>query len=402
MNTALPPELSTRPPGAAAAVGMRTLAHIGNMKTGSTAVQMVLRDLRGELAARGVIMPGLVPGDIAHYGIRHDVAEGGAQPFLQRMRSDIAAAPKGSRALVTAEPLIGLAPEEVAQALAQAGCADVTLLCYVRPQIAMMGGLYLQTVKTGFRRGPVSDYLEMLGHAPVQFMAALDGFARVFGEDRILVREYNPAALIGGSVVADFWDMAGLPPDLRAKALALETRANPTPKAEVALLMRSLATRVLAEAPEEERASALRNYVLSSISASMRQIWSVVAEHSPRMGGRPYRLPLYMQEAMDAHFAPQRADFARRWFRAAPTEAWLHESVIAPEPLVDLAALPVTEALEASVVKLNAQGKAGIAASVTGFLRDLPIRGDQLSIAALAEPLAPEAPPVDLKPYLCL
>ncbi|NBZ87643.1 hypothetical protein [Stagnihabitans tardus] len=395
--TSQAPSLQTaRPQGAAAAV-----VHIGNLKTGSTAVQLVLRSLRSELAARGVIMPGLGKNLTAHYGIRHDIEAGGEQPFLTLMRQEIAAAPAGSRFLITAEPLIHVPPQTLARVLSEIGCHDVSLLCYLRPSVAMLGALYLQSAKMGHRRGPISAHLDMLSEPPVQFMAAMARFAEVFGKDRMTLREYHPKALADGSVVADFWDMAGLPADLRARAIALETRANPSPTAEVTAVMRACAMALYAGASEAERAEVEgAPYVFSTMAQSMRLIWAEVAAKAARIGGSRFRLPIYIQEAMNARFETERAAFARQWFQVPATDDWLHEPVVAPQPLSDIAAAPVVEALGTALPKLIQADKPTMAASLETFIAGLPITGAHLSLAALESRLAPEAPPVDLTPFL--
>lgn len=379
----------------------RAIVHIGNLKTGTTAIQAVLRVLRPDLAARGVVMPGLKPTEPAHYAIGFEYERPADKaPRLAAILADIDAAPEDATILITAETLMYVPAAWIKQTLAAHGVGEVTVICYMRPHVSMMGSFYLQNLKNGIIRGPVSAHVGMVGNAPMHFLAVAADHLAVFGRDRVILREFHRSVLNDGSVINDFWDMAGLPADLRGRAIEIEQISNPTPSAEVALLLRAAANHMYDTATPQERLDL--EYDANGTSPFRKaneMLFRVLSQAEASLGGSKFRLPVWLQEALETRFAAERARFAEANFRQPASRSWLAEPVEPPEPLRDLPAKPVRDAITEAARRLRKAGQPRAARGLEDFATLLPFATtdgtEVLRSSSLDEVygLAPDTPP---------
>ncbi len=359
----------------------KAVVHIGNVKTGTSAIQAVLRALRPQLAEAGVIVPGLKPTEPAHYAIWSEMnLPQGQAPRTARIFAETAAARDDQTVLITAETLMYVPPEWLKEQLEAAGCTSIRIILYVRPHISLLASFYLQNLKNGIIRGPVSDHLGMLRGHPVQFIQVTEACGAVFGADNVVVREFHRSVLQGGSIVGDFWDAADLPASLRQQAEKIEQINNPTPTAEVALLLRACSNWLYDSATEGERqqnedAPDGTGYFRVATAALCRALMA----HDAELPGTRFRLPVYLQHALNAQFRAERESYAATWFRQKPSPFWVDEPVEQPQPLHDLPAMAVKTSLKEAIVKLRLAEKSKAPQALITFRKKLPVVGEQPS-----------------------
>jgi hypothetical protein len=204
--------------------------HIGTQKTGTTTLQQVGKRNREVLAARGVLYPAS-PGEINHTGLA--IYASGGQRCLDlaseaglRSPADIAA---------YQEKLPGLLRQEIAASGAQKvwlsnehlssrvrdlpqlaqlaamlrGLArEVKIIIYLRHQPEYYLSTYSMVIKAGSEketRVPASEREYYYNYDKM-----LNVWADAFGEDAILVRVFERAALINGDVVDDIFGLMGV------------------------------------------------------------------------------------------------------------------------------------------------------------------------------------------------
>lgn len=381
----------------------KAIVHIGNVKTGTSALQAVLRVMRPDLERSGIIMPGLKPNEPAHYAISIEMGQP-AEKALRRAQiwADITHAADDKTFLITAETLMYVPALWLKEKLEACGVGSFKIILYVRPHISLVGSFYLQNMKNGIIRGPVSEHLGMLKGAAIQFMRVAEDYANVFGHDNVIVREFHRSVLHDGSILGDFWDMAGLPASLRERAEATEQINNPTPSAEVALLVRACSNWMFSsatpqEVAENEAAPNGQGYFRLATGALFRSL----AAHAKDLPDTRYRLPVYLQEALNARFQTERERFAATFFREKPTMFWVDEEVRPQDPLKDLPAPVVKIALKQAIQKMRNTEVRGGPQALIAFREQLPQIGTapdrKIPIASLAETfgLADDVPPKD-------
>ena len=381
----------------------RAIVHIGNVKTGTSAIQLLLRRMRKPLAARGFVLPG--PG--AHHAIWTQLTAPSAHSadVDARIRADIAAAPADAVLLLSSENFVNFSPEKLREVLDGLGIGEVKILAWLRPEATTLAALYLQYLKSGRWLGPLSAHLQILQDNAIRLPEHLQSLADFFGPENIVAREYHREALKDGSLVAEFWDAAGLPPDMVAHAMRHDTATNLTLSAEVSQVMHALCHVMVADFSAEERALlAEKGHEAVQLRVSLGPLRRALEARMDRLGGTTYRLPLYLQEALADRFQAERADFAARWFDRPPTSHWLADKIAPPQPLVDLPYAPLAEALAEAEPEMVELGFPKRAQSLAAFARALPRAGDRLISrdieAAFGLESEAQTPPPDLYDHL--
>ena len=232
---------------------LRTILHIGQPKTGSTALQTCLKASKAELAAAGVLYPDNPPGCGFN---NHRLLIAGYTPFA-RLPRHIRRVPDYTRANIgeayaafrdhLAAQVARVGPEVVilsseslfrtpgrrARASLRAalppGTDAVDVAAYVRrPSEQYLSNLQ-QRLRNSWRIGP-------LWVPPMAGILA--GYADLFGRDAVRPRLFAREALTAGDIVADF--LAAWLPEagLDAAALPRGTNDNPSVSAESMDLLR--------------------------------------------------------------------------------------------------------------------------------------------------------------------
>ena len=340
--------------------------HAGTHKTGSTAIQLVLREVRGALATQGVIMPGMEAEAAKHALLVKwlDAAAGQREreAFVKAACAHATSGAAGDRFLVTNETIIGKPPSAIKCLLTEAGASRSEMYFYVRPHVGLYTSLYLQSLKNG-RIVAHLDEIDLSANVAFDFGPGIECFASEFGQNHVHVREFSRGVLKDGSIIADFWDFLALPNSLLPAALAVETLANPTPSAETAALLLAFA-RVIHTNLDSDDA---RRQHSKAVFALFRLLGS-----EDTLPSTPFALPLPLQEQIADTFEPDRKAFADRWFDRPASADWLREPLKKPLPLMNLPYPVIETALRKLHRKLIRASDDRMQRIVLAFLDALP------------------------------
>jgi hypothetical protein len=213
--------------------------HIGSGKTGTSTVQRFLADRRGDLLAEGVLYPE------AYGGVRHTHLSNAARPdrgltsslaWRRSRHTDPSAYREEHRARLAAElarhrPDRVLFSDEGLYALGGVALGNLrgmldalgeyadarTVIVYLRRPEDHLVSRYQQSVKTGC----VDTLVEFAArdHGNIyDYARRLDLWSGAMAPARLVVRPFEPASFVGGSLVGDFVDAAGLRLDVPPEA----------------------------------------------------------------------------------------------------------------------------------------------------------------------------------------
>lgn len=219
---------------------MKLVLHIGTEKTGTTSVQTWLAGNRNALSSRGVYLSNVLdrPSNraLAHafqksvdpyfwpMGITStSQVTAYREQLTERLETEVeCAARTHDQIVISAEQLQSrlLSDCEVAGLAATLGALfhETMVVCYLRPQLEMRRSLYSTFVRMGYT-GPLEDFDANIDETSLYYNheALVDRWARAFGRNRLLLREYARSKLHGADIVRDF--VAVALPDLDPSGL---------------------------------------------------------------------------------------------------------------------------------------------------------------------------------------
>lgn len=195
---------------------MKIFLHIGNYKTGSTAIQSFLFSNRDSLRALGYYVPetGRI-GDAHHAWAGSLLGRPGSPGDTDGLYGKILEELDRSgcdKAIVSSETLFNkVIPGDV---VARLPGHDIAVLAYLRRQDEFASAFYMQLVKhPNFMRAEPPDLSRfMLQRGPVNYLNILNSWADAVGPDAVDVHPYEKAQLPDG-LIPDFLTRIGLPPD---------------------------------------------------------------------------------------------------------------------------------------------------------------------------------------------
>ena len=214
---------------------MQAILHIGDMKCGSKSIQgwlaaneSLLRGhgFHGGVATKhsfydsGLACYALDDGDLTAEPRREHAIHGTADVpnyrriLEERLTAEIAALPPDARAMVFShEMLLSLSPPEVERlmALLHRRFSGVRVVAYLRRQDRLFLSLWGQRLKT---HDPGPRFCDDL-LATRSYLRMLETWERAVGRANLAVRVFDRKAFVGGDLVADFRDAAGIPDDPR-------------------------------------------------------------------------------------------------------------------------------------------------------------------------------------------
>ncbi|MEO0390745.1 MAG: hypothetical protein AAF218_07360 [Pseudomonadota bacterium] len=194
--------------------------HIGQYKTGTTAVQDTLYSNRAALAQQGYIYPGALLRGTAHFRLSDNffnspraVEERLAQNLPPALSSDSDAFVFSNEGLSGYSTLLSKHDElgKLWRLLAHhfQGC-DLTVVTYVRPQVAAIESRIIQSIK-GFSKQHEIDMGELLApSSPVNYLDFAERLQAAFPAAKLLFRVFDRSTLVGGDVVDDFCAATGI------------------------------------------------------------------------------------------------------------------------------------------------------------------------------------------------
>lgn len=303
---------------------MELTLHVGLKKTATSSLQHVLNRSKAELLAQGLVVPCTTE---QHQRVarrvrmrpvesRHAVRQALA-PILAEIREAGA-----ERVLLSSEHLVS-APETGLQDLRtmlEAGLPGVRIrvLAYVREPVGFATSMCQQSIKNGALR--LADFHADPWRYPVaDWMRTL---IAVFGREAVTVRQFDPAELVQGNIVADVLWAIGMA-DARVQ--------GEVPHLNAALSLEGV---LVADALNGLRPSLQRD----------RKRRNVYRRPLGKVAGGKFALPVAVQEEVMA--------------RSAPDMAWLQAEfglVIVPRPVpppgVPLITPEVAEALAREILR---------------------------------------------------
>lgn len=190
----------------------RILVHIGDKKTGSTAIQQAL--VSGTWRCETVSLDYVVPPDVPyHHGLAYAMVHGPDEEAT-RLLKDLArrvASSKADVVVISSELFRDVDPvvfQDLFSRYLPRHVSRVEILAYMRPHVQRFESNYAQIVKLGIFDGTPEWHFRNARNGPAYFHAEL--FLRwkaVFG-DRLTVRPMLRSRLQGGDVVQDFFHVA--------------------------------------------------------------------------------------------------------------------------------------------------------------------------------------------------
>ena len=231
--------------------------HVGMGKTGTSSIQAWFHRNRQRLTRHGLLYP-KSPGKRRHArlssAIRSDDARrphdrrGLQEPpasqlrpvVLEELLGEIRAV-RPSRLLLSDEGLCG-APDDALANLRQlldGVAASVRVVFYLRRQDEHLCSRYQQAVKWNGLTARLAERADRMEHGTLyDYQARLEAWQRVFRPDELVVRRFERADFVGGTLQRDFLDAAGL--DLRPEDFEEVPVRNTSLDAETVELLRLL------------------------------------------------------------------------------------------------------------------------------------------------------------------
>ncbi len=204
---------------------MQVILHIGQQKTGSTAIQACLSRNRTQLAAQGVLYPRSLGEKKANL-INDLVASGsGLGASREAILSSINAEFSGKypRALISEENLFERADPHLVKEFFGRYATSWRILCYIRRPDEHINTYYQQGVKDVYIC-TFDRFFEKYSDSTYYRYADIIGrWAEAFGREAVEVRVFHRKTL-EGSPIEDFTQWAGL--DLEGLSFDAEERVN--------------------------------------------------------------------------------------------------------------------------------------------------------------------------------
>jgi hypothetical protein len=207
------------------------ILHLGDCKTGSTALQAALAAGTAGITGRTICYPtGLDHNPLAQKFIEQRQGKTDGTPAREALRA-IAARFADSTAdygILSAEWFEFTDPVQVHDALAaELGSllADLRLVVYVRPHASRFQSMFAEIVKLGSFQGTIDQYLDRAAaDGTFHYAPRLARWRRVWG-DRLIVRPFLRDRMQGGDVTQDFLHVIGVGAPVQVQATGLNNTA---------------------------------------------------------------------------------------------------------------------------------------------------------------------------------
>ncbi len=204
--------------------------HVGMGKTGTSSIQAWFHRNRQRLTRHGVLFP-QSPGKRRHARLslavqvdearrppdRRGIEEPPASQLRPVVREELVAeirASKPSRLLLSDEGLCGASDEAIENLrhLLDGVAESVRVVFYLRRQDEHLCSRYQQVVKWNGLTARLAERADRMGRAAglYDYRARLEAWQRVFRPDELVVRRFERADFVGGTLLRDFLDAAGL------------------------------------------------------------------------------------------------------------------------------------------------------------------------------------------------
>ncbi len=216
---------------------MRFILHIGINKTGTSSLQKTFSENADALRALGICYPETGRGGGAAH---HDLSRALKGMPAERLglpaawREDfIAEAESCPTCLVSSEDFATMPDPAMAATLFPPG--ETRVVVYLREHVSHLVSWYQQYIHSTPSSLDFSDFTKLNRKA---FHSILDGWARVYGSENLVVRLYDRAALTNSDIVSDF--ASSVFPQAQAKLSETGRANNPSLAGNLFFLKRAL------------------------------------------------------------------------------------------------------------------------------------------------------------------
>lgn len=214
---------------------MRVTLHIGQHKTGTTAIQHSLKAHAGHYLTHGWLAPRTGQDEAgSHQPLIRDLALGDADAAIASLRVELGRHP-GAGLLVSSEQMMNEIAhdrfERVLDGFRACGAERFTIVMYLRSPFELVNGLYALNTRTFSLQGlSLAAFAAQFGSGRNRYLQAYTDYGRIIAlaerEDAdLLVRPYG--RVVAASVVADLLQRLALPPLPSADQLRLNTTNGP-------------------------------------------------------------------------------------------------------------------------------------------------------------------------------
>lgn len=194
---------------------MRAIVHIGMHKTGTTSVKDYFRSHRDALLDDGILYPTTI-GDMAR---NIECKTKDPTGLKNAFASELAQIPDDGTVFFSSENYFNLGDAEKARMIEFLSHFDleITLLCYLRPQVRQVVSHYQQHVKECFRRkqpltysNAIERFDALIEKGYYKYSQVLDKWCKYVARKSIYVRVYGRDVLPGGCTVKDVASLLGI------------------------------------------------------------------------------------------------------------------------------------------------------------------------------------------------
>lgn len=193
----------------------KAIFHIGPMKTGSSSIQHWLFQKADLLETKGVHVVRALGANMSRLAglvfaqMLDQPPVASDKEKLENARAEIAALPETIHTIVISGEMLGHQLHRAAEvrafkALFDQFCDDYRIIAYLRRQDELSVSLHSTALRRGERNA------RKLAR-PFDYRAMLAAWSEVFGRAAVTPRIFDRDALVGGDVVRDFAETAGLP-----------------------------------------------------------------------------------------------------------------------------------------------------------------------------------------------
>ncbi len=281
----------------------RIFLHIGFEKTGSSAIQAFCSRNRQWLNQHDIEYPkiGSLP---QHASIHFDVLSKNPRrirSLTKNLRQRIDACPY--QTIVFSHESLHLHNPQIFRSIF-AGY-DTRIIAYLRNPTQAAISHFATMIRFG--KLPIHDLPQAIRSYSHNILPIFDyywklkAYASAFGHEKLLVRHYDPAALVGGQTTTDFLHLLGI--DDLSTSLWPSARANPSLDADQFEFVARVA-RLLKDQPRK------------MILRTTRQICNSLVRETHPDAGRPFELlvPERLKRRVDRYFEPNLPSLYRDFF----------------------------------------------------------------------------------------
>ena len=215
----------------------KVFLHIGTHKTGSTSIQRELYENRKNLQSKGFYYPqSCANEDGNHSPLAWAICRDERVNYnkvLEAFKDEVKACKDNETLVISGEEFEYLSGKEISE-LKQLLCTmefETTIVCYFKPQAALIRSEYVEWIKQGLTSDNFSVFWRLHSRLDrYNYYKIWHQWCSHFGESNVRVRSYEDSLHLSNGVIDDFYEVIGLE---NHKPLLKIKSYNSSPSAEV-------------------------------------------------------------------------------------------------------------------------------------------------------------------------